>query len=322
MTAFSDIQTIENAFAAIAACPNCRVRVAQAGDQFICPTCHCVYPQLDGIWRFLLPDQEQHYRTFLDHYPTIRRGDGWQDRDDEYYLRLPIVPADDPFAMIWRIREQTLGMMLNTLNDVARKTNLDPRKTWVLDLGAGNCWLSHRLVQAGYRVLALDLNVEGGGGLSGGKVYLEKGKGVFVRGQASMDKLPVLDNQAAFCVISGAFHYADLSATLESVYRVLKPGGCLIIMDSPTYENASDGAAMMARQRERYKAQHNLDGIAIHGKGYLLLSNTLIEMERAGFLTMLKWRWTERRGVRWLRRFVRPNHRDEARFPLFIGIKR
>jgi SAM-dependent methyltransferase len=322
MRNFADIQTLENAFASIAACPNCRVKLAHAGDQFVCPTCKCLYPQRDGIWRFLRPDQEQHYQAFLDHYPTIRRGDGWEDRDDEYYLGLPKVPVGDPFAMIWRVREQTLGIMLNTLSYVSWRTRLDPRKTWVLDLGAGNCWLSHRLAQAGYRVLAVDLNAEGGGGLSGGKVYLTKGKGVFVRGQASMDKLPVLDNQIAFCVISGACHFADLKTTFASVHRVLKRGASLFIMDSPTYENASDGETMMARQRERYRAQHNLDGISIQGKGYLLLWDTLAAMERAGFLTMLKWRWTERPGVRWLRRFLKPNHRDEARYPLFIGIKR
>jgi ubiquinone/menaquinone biosynthesis C-methylase UbiE len=192
----------------------------------------------------------------------------------------------------------------------------------VLDLGAGNCWLSHRLAQTGYRVLALDLNAEGGGGLSGGNVYLDKGGSVFVRGQASMDALPILDNQITFCVISGAFHYADLTTTLESVHRVLKSGGFLIIMDSPTYEHARDGEAMMARQRTRYQAQHNLDGIAIQGQGYVLRREALEAMERTGFLTMLKWRWTERPGMRWLRRIIRPNHRDEARFPLFIGVKR
>jgi SAM-dependent methyltransferase len=318
MNDFPEIQTLDNAFAGIAACPDCQKALVREIDRYHCPFCKRVYPQIDGIWRFLLPDQEQHYRAFLDHYPTIRRGDGWEERDDNYYLRLPRVPADDPFAMIWRIRQQTLGMLLNTLG----QTGFEPAKEWMLDLGAGNCWLSHRLAQSGYRVLALDLNAEGGGGLSGGKVYLKKAGSVFVRGQASMDKLPVLNNQIMCCVISGAFHYADLSTTLESVYRVLKPGGSLFIMDSPTYENDSDGEAMMARQRERYKRQHDLDGITIQGRGYLLRWETLAAMERAGFLTMLKWRWTERPGMRWLRRFIRPGHRDEARFPLFIGVKR
>src|SRR5260221_195981 len=102
-------------------------------------------------------------------------------RDDAYYLNLPEVPSNDPQAQIWRLRRRTFAILTGYVMHTLKHNS----ERWALDLGAGNCWLSYRLALSGYHVLALDVNVEGQDGLSGGEVFLRSGGSSFLRGQAS-----------------------------------------------------------------------------------------------------------------------------------------
>ncbi len=303
-------------FPSIAACPACRGSLALKADCLTCSGCGRAYPQIDGIWRFLLPEQAAQYQPFLDAYQRIRQGGGWDRQEDDYYLKLPVVARNDPQAQIWRIRARTFGRLRAMLD---RWETAD--RGWALDLGAGNCWLSHHLARMGYRVLALDLNVEGRDGLRGGQVYLDKGGVMFVRGQASMDCLPVQDGAISLCVISAALHYAKPDRVLAGIYQALKPGGRLIVMDSPVYQDAASGDQMMQEQRARFKATFGIDDPHTSGNGYLVLDEIIAAFERAGFRVNV--RWPERFGSRYLRRLLRRTNlnREEARFPLFVGIK-
>jgi len=226
---------------------------------------------------------------------------------------LPNVPDDDPHADIWRLRRRTFGILMKHL--------MIDRQAWALDLGAGNCWLSHHLALAGYRVLALDINVEGQDSLSGGRVYLEKAENGFLRGQASMEHLPVHDGCMTLCVVSAACHYVNVSAVLKSVFDVLRPGGKLIIMDSPVYRDNASGMQMMQKQLARFKSQYGLDEVPVEGTGYLVFDEIVAALNRAGFRTTIHW--PERPGALFLRRLLRPTsmHREQARFPLFVGTK-
>jgi len=96
---------------AIAACPACRGSLALKADCMTCNGCGREYPRIDGIWRFLLPQQAAQYQPFLDAYQRIRQGGGWDRQADDYYLSLPVVARDDPLAYIWRIRARTFGRL-------------------------------------------------------------------------------------------------------------------------------------------------------------------------------------------------------------------
>ncbi|MCC7447621.1 MAG: methyltransferase domain-containing protein [Anaerolineae bacterium] len=312
----TNLDALTRKFAAIVACPACHGSLTLRTDRLTCNGCWRIYSQIDSIWRFLLPEQTAQYQPFLDAYQRIRQGGGWDRQDDDYYLKLPIVARDDPLAHIWRIRARTFGR-LRAMLDQWGTTD----RGWALDLGAGNCWLSCHLARLGYRVLALDLNVEGRDGLRGGQVYWDKGGVTFVRGQSSMDCLPVQDRSISLCVISAALHYAKPDQVLASVYRALTPDGRLVVMDSPVYQSAASGDQMMQEQRARFKAQCGIDELQTTGKGYLVLDTTIAAFEQTGFRVDVQW--IERFGSRYVHRLIRQANRkrEEARFPLFIGTK-
>jgi SAM-dependent methyltransferase len=278
-----------------------------------CSHCANIYPRIEGIWRFLLPSQQAQYQSFLDAYHLIRRGDGWERQDDDYYLALPDTTQDDPQASIWKIRRRTFSIL--------QKHLIPGTDLWALDLGAGNCWLSRHLAQAGYRVLALDVNVEGKDGLNGGDVYLKRGICTFLRAQASMDCLPVRDAQIALCVISGAFHYVNIRETIKSVHMALKPGGQLIIIDSPVYDERKSGMQMRQEQLADFKSKYNAEGEATGGAGYLVLNEMPVALTQAGFKTSVHW--PDRPGSRLIRSVINQmtGHRQTASFPVFTSTK-
>ncbi len=307
---------LEAAFTSIAACPVCNARLSRivaSAKYLVCSSCGRVFSREDGIWRFLLPEQQIQYQPFLESYPILRCGDGWERQDDAYYLNLPDVPVDDPQAFIWKIRRWSFQIV---------KTHCKHRYSgWVADLGAGNCWLSHRLALEGHRVLALDLQAENRDGLSGGSVYLEQRDASFIRVQASMERLPIVAERMVMCIISGAFHYVNADITLRRAYNVLEPGGQLLITDSPVYRNSISGAQMMSEQFTRFHTQYGLTHIPVEGKGYLVFDEVMSALHRAGFKVSI--RWPELPGSRLFQKLSRRTlgYREKARFPVFIASK-
>ena len=308
------IDELDKDFISIVACPSCKGNLTRgANGDLVCFDCDNCFPQIDRIWRFMLPPQHARYQSFLDAYHIIRNGDGWERQDDAYYLNLPNVAPDDPQASVWMTRKRTFGILQGHL---ALNSH-----SWAIDLGAGNCWLSYHLAQAGYNVLALDCNAEGRDGLSGGDVYLNQGNYFFLRGQASIDCLPIHNERIALCVISGALHYVNVQETLAQVFRVLKPQGQLIIMDSPVFEDAASGRQMRREQLAYFDLQYNVAEVYTEGTGYLVLDEMLKALSQAGFTSRV--RWPNRPGSRQVRKVVNhlTGHRQTASFPLFVSTK-
>jgi len=308
------IDNPDQQFISILACPSCKGNLAQdLNGNLVCLRCDQRYPQVEGIWRFLLPSQSARYQPFLDNYRVIRQGDGWERQEDNYYLNLPNVPPDDPQAPIWKIRQRTFGILRDYLTH--------PAASWALDLGAGNCWLSHHLALMGYRVLALDINVEGRDGLCGGALYLSQGDCFFQRGQASIDCLPISNEQITLCIINGAVHYVNLQATLENVFMALKPRGQLIIMDSPVFDDRLSGMQMRQEQLAYFDVQYSVTGASTEGPGFLVLDEVLSTLKAVGFSTQV--RWPDRPGARKFRKIANrlSKHRQTACFPIFINTK-
>jgi SAM-dependent methyltransferase len=115
----------------------------------------------------------------------------------------------------------------------------------VLDLGAGNGWLSYRLTLSGVECTAVDVRDDDIDGL--GASFCYRG---FERVVASFDALPLEDREFDIAVFNAALHYAlDLAAVLREAERVVRPGGRIVILDSPFYARADDGEAMVREKR-------------------------------------------------------------------------
>ncbi len=93
----------------------------------------------------------------------------------------------------------------------------------ILDLGAGNCWMSFRLALSGYRPVAVDLLTNDHDGLGAATHYRKHLNILFPRFQAEMEYLPFQGEQFDAIIFNASFHYSeDYEATLREALRCVK----------------------------------------------------------------------------------------------------
>lgn len=290
------------------ACPRCHALL----DEVDSATRHCAKDELtfhcvDGIWRMLLPEREEYFSRFIRDYETVRRFEGRGSSDASYYHILPYYSSSD-----WKIRAKSFDTFIKTLG-VFKKTlgSLD-----ILDLGAGNCWLSNRLALRGYDVAALDLMVNDFDGLGCYKFYETK----FMPVQAEFDSLPFPDKSVDAVVFNASLHYSmDYKTTLAESLRTLKDAGLLVILDSPVYHNADSGQQMVKERETQFLRRYGFASNSLPGENYLTYAR-LNDLARE-----LKLRWTIITPFytwQWrLRPFVAPllRRREPAKFHLILG---
>jgi SAM-dependent methyltransferase len=201
-------------------------------------------------------------QTFLDQYRAVRARDGYVRHDAAFYRALPTVSSDDPQRAIWQLRQRSFASLLGFL--AARPH----QPTTVLDLGAGNGWLSHRLSLAGCRVVAVDVLDDDCDGLGAARHY----DVAFARIRADFDELPLAPRQFDVVVFNGSLHYApNVGATLAHAAHCLVDDGALAVLDSPTFISAADGERMRARLRDRLRRENGIADPVLPGAAYVTL---------------------------------------------------
>jgi SAM-dependent methyltransferase len=189
--------------------------------------------------------------AFRRDYGAHRAAEGRSYQGGEL-LRLPYLRTG-PLARQWRIRARTFDAFLRW---VVRPMALSAgRPLRILDLGAGNGWLSCRLAREGHACTAVDVREDAVDGLGAAAPLLREAR--FDCLIASFDDLPLPADSADLAVFNASLHYAtDLEAVLAEAARVVRPGGTIAILDSPFYASGSDGEAMVAEKhagaRERF----------------------------------------------------------------------
>jgi SAM-dependent methyltransferase len=232
-------------------------------------------------------------------------------------LSLPYL-REGPFAPQWRVRAKTYETFATR---VVTPMGIASRPLDILDLGAGNGWLSYRLARLGHRTTALDARDDDVDGLGAAREFLRREPGIFSCVAAQFEDIPLPDTSFDIAVFNASLHYArDLRHVLAEAQRVVRPGGALAIMDSPFYARDADGAAMVAEKRAR--------GEVLFGtRSAILLEPEFIEYltpKRLGDATPeLTWRrhrvryplWYELRPLSaWLRQ-----RRPPSRFDLWTA---
>ena len=186
------------------ACPRCRAKLElNAPDRVTCPRDGLEFWKKDGIWRFLLPESEAHYSRFIADYETVRRSEGRGSTSANYYRALPFKDLSGHYRADWAIRARSFKVLVK--NVLTRLQNPLERSLKILDLGAGNGWLSNQLASQGDRVLAVDLLVNEQDGLGAWKYYEHS----FTPVQAEFNHLPVMDRFADAVIFNASFHYSD-----------------------------------------------------------------------------------------------------------------
>lgn len=146
--------------------------------------------------------------------------------------------------MYWHVRRQSFQAVLQILD--SRFPN--PTDGLILDLGAGTGWMAHRLATLGYSVAALESSLDPDFGLGRIKDYQVPMSGTIFPVRGSFKTLPFLPGCAAAAIFNASLHYADnLNQTIARTADLLRPDGCIIVVDSPTSKDPKPGSSFADR---------------------------------------------------------------------------
>lgn len=297
-------------------CPICRGRLLPVSEFVRCIPCGGIFEQRSGVWDFLPDARAAAYAEFLEHYEVVRHDERWGSADSTYYRSLPCVAPGDSNRAIWRLRAHSFRIfmqrILRPLEAVA------PTPLRIIDLGAGNGWLTYRLSQRGHVLAAVDLRCGTRDGLGVHAHYDAR----FTSVRAEFDRLPFADAQFDVAIFNASLHYSvDYESTLREALRILRPMGTLVVMDSPLYRDDEGGRRMVREREESFRSRYGFASDALPSEHYLTsaILNRIaaaIGIAWTRYQTFSRIRWTVRR----LRAFL-SHHRPPAEFPVFAAQK-
>jgi SAM-dependent methyltransferase len=183
---------------------------------------------------------------FGEAYARHRAAEG-RGHAGEELLSLPYL-ARGPLARQWAVRACTFrAFMRHVVRPEARRLG---RPLALLDLGAGNGWLSYRAALEGHSATALDIRDDRVDGLDAAAPFLARVPDRIACLTAAFDAIPLEAASADVTVFNASLHYAtDLAAVLGEAARVTRAGGVVTILDSPFYRRDRHGTAMVAEKR-------------------------------------------------------------------------
>lgn len=272
--------------------------------------------RVEGIVRALAPESKTRFEKFVRDYQNVRTKEGWGSPVPDYYLALPFKDLTGEHNWIWRIRARTLLYMQNrVLPDVAERTSSALR---ILDIGAGNGWLSYRLAKLGHFPVAVDLLDDDRDGLGAARHYLAQLQQKFPRFQAEMDCLRFESGQFDVVIFNASFHYsADYERTLREAMRCLRRSGRAVIADTPCYWRDESGKQMLEERRILFEEQFGVRSDPTQSGEYL----TQATLDKLASRLRIQWKvgkpWY---GLLWALRPLKARllrRREPSKFYLF-----
>jgi len=283
-------------------------------DALWCPQDETAFPRLDNIWRFLRPDRKKHFDQFIQEYETIRWKEGRGSDDPDYYRSLPYPDKSVPRSGEWAIRAKSFEALIREVIEPLEKSFGQGLK--ILDLGAGNGWLSNRLATREHFVAAVDLITNSYDGLGAHRHY----ENDYLPIQSEFVHLPFVGKQFNLAIFNASFHYAEsYEMTLREVLRVLSPETKVVILDTPIYKDAISGMLMVQEREETFKHLYGFPSNAIQSENYL----TYQRLKQLAHDLDLSWKLVKPfYGWRWELRPLKARllgNREPAGFVLIIG---
>jgi SAM-dependent methyltransferase len=284
----------------VAGCPDCQGPL-DADDQavaaWLCRNCGQRFDVQGRIPVLFRGEEAGRWAAFAGHYREARRDEGWQPLTPQQALALPYGRPPGPSALYWRVRRQSFCELMGSL----ARHGPPPAHGPAADLGAGNGWLSYRLAQLGYAVLAVDASRDADWGLgAAAKHYLPRVQ--FALAQGDLAHPPLQAGRMALIVLNASLHYVEnLEGSLRRMACALKPGGRLVVLDTPIARQPRPGTGRGDRHLGRQ------------------------ELHQALLAAGLSPRWVPiRRGLAWWHHQARAWLRGEARFsfPMILADRR
>jgi SAM-dependent methyltransferase len=189
---------------------------------------------------------------FLDDYRRIRAAEGRGSSDAAYYRALPFEDLTGRNSGQWRIRAATFRYFVRKM--------LPRSSSRVLDLGAGNCWLSYRLRELGHLPVAADIFADTSDGLRAARHYPVP----FPVTEADFNDLPFANGAFDLILYNASIHYSpDYVRTLGEARRCLRADGRVVILDSPVYAEREHGERMRAERQQLFEKQYGFRSEAL-----------------------------------------------------------
>jgi SAM-dependent methyltransferase len=212
-------------------CPLCHGDLRSVrGEQLMCATCGVLFAVQGHILLLLRPQDDATFADFNWRYRQARLGEGCLPVSAEQAFDLPFVSPPGYRRLYWTVRCQSYRRLMRYL----ARDGPPPAAGPVADLGAGVGWLSFRLAQAGYRVLAVDASLDDAFGLGAAEGYVTASERRLLLAQGNLAYPPLQEDRWSLVIFNASLHYArDLEATLHRAARALSPGGRVIVLDTP-----------------------------------------------------------------------------------------
>lgn len=184
-------------------------------------------------------------RQFVADYGRIRAAEGRGSEDPEYYRALPYRDLTGRNSGQWSIRARSFDYFVQRI--------LPRNACDILDLGAGNGWLSYRLAERGHRPVAVDIFADSKDGLGAVVNYPER----FPAIECEFDHLPFRDASFDLALFASSIHYStDYRRTLAETRRCLRTGGTAVIIDTPVYRKREHGERMVRERHAFFERQY------------------------------------------------------------------
>ena len=245
-----------------------------------CSACGFVLRNEKGIWQMLSTERAERFRQFVREYECVRSQEGRGSLHPDFYLALPYQDLSGCNTWQWKIRARSFRYLEERILpelELSHSHGLD-----VLDIGAGNGWLSYRLALRGHRPVALDLLDNEMDGLGAASHYFPSLPEPFLRFRAEMDRLPFVARQFDLAIFNAAFHYSeDYERTLAETLRCSHRPGYFVILDSPFYYYAEAGQQMVKERRAAFEKKFGFRSDSVPSREYLT-SEVLEKLARFG----------------------------------------
>jgi ubiquinone/menaquinone biosynthesis C-methylase UbiE len=195
---------------------------------------------------------------FLKDYSRIRRAEGRGSDDPEYFRALPYRDITGKNSAQWSIRARTYQHFERNILAEIEKEIVRPLD--ILDLGAGNGWMSYRLTLRQHKPVALDIFSDYCDGLRSTRHYPHP----FLCVEAEFDQLPFRNGSFDLAIYNSSIHYStDYRRTLAEARRCLRPNGSVVIMDSPVYALPEHGEQMRNERHDHFERQYGFRSDAV-----------------------------------------------------------
>ncbi len=239
-------------------CPNCRAAIDPASGE--CGHGHA-FAEVDGVLPLLAEGFGRRLAAYEAVLSAARRAEGKHLLDVTAYEQLPFSRAAEALPgmrLEWRLRRYDLA--------VIEKLLAGQKAQRVLDVGAWNGWLSHRLAAAGHQVTAVDYFADAHDGLRARRFYRAQWRAI----QMDLRDPSVLDEQFDAIVVNRCLAFAtDPAAYLQSLKPRVAAGGRLIVTGLQFFWWPAAKARRVAAERARHAEQHGFELFLFPTRGYL-----------------------------------------------------